>query len=269
MDVQAALTAIAEPTRFRIVRLLAGAPRAVGEIATAVGALQPQTTKHIMTLEAAGVVVVHRLGRRRVVALRRAALSELAAWLEALAVPLPDESVLENYERAIAAEEALLASGGPSERSIVMERRVKASPSAVWRAWTNADLVARWWTPPHFRAVDCVVEPVAGGALKVAFAEPDGTRHVADGRFLRVVPVQDLIFENSPIGPDGRPLFTVTHNVRFTPVDGATLVEDEISVSGIDREHAASALAGLEIGWGQSIDQLVVLCEAEGIGIHG
>ena len=71
------LAALAEPNRLRIVGLLGAAPRSVGEIAAALRLRQPQVTKHLQTLERAGVVTVHPLGRRRIYALRRETLREL------------------------------------------------------------------------------------------------------------------------------------------------------------------------------------------------
>jgi DNA-binding transcriptional ArsR family regulator len=68
------LAALAEPNRLRIVELLGEAPRPVGEIATALGLRQPQVTKHLQTLERAGLVRVHPLGQRRVYVLRRSPL---------------------------------------------------------------------------------------------------------------------------------------------------------------------------------------------------
>ena len=52
------LAALAEPNRLRIVGLLGAAPRSVGEIAAALRLRQPQVTKHLQTLERAGVVPV-------------------------------------------------------------------------------------------------------------------------------------------------------------------------------------------------------------------
>src|SRR4051812_6955693 len=104
MDVQKALAAMAEPTRFRILKLLAESPRTVGEVADAVGSLQPQTTKHLQALSAAGLIIVHRLARRRVVALRRERFDELGHWFAELAVAHPSEATLEAYQAAIATE---------------------------------------------------------------------------------------------------------------------------------------------------------------------
>src|SRR6478735_7487337 len=85
MDFQRVLVAIAEPQRYRIVTLLAEGPRTVGEIASALSALQPQTTKHLQALESAGVIAVHRLGRRRLASLERQTLRSLAEHLGELA----------------------------------------------------------------------------------------------------------------------------------------------------------------------------------------
>src|SRR5205809_130135 len=105
MDAQL-LAALAEPNRLRIVELLGAAPRSVGEIATTLELRQPQVTKHLQTLERAGVVTMHPLGQRRIYALRREPLRELRAWLEAFDVRLPSEDVLEQYGAAIDAERA-------------------------------------------------------------------------------------------------------------------------------------------------------------------
>ena len=48
------LTALADPARWRLVSLLAERPRSVGVLAQLAEARQPQTTKHLQTLERAG-----------------------------------------------------------------------------------------------------------------------------------------------------------------------------------------------------------------------
>jgi DNA-binding transcriptional ArsR family regulator len=81
----ALLSALADPARWRLVSLLAGRPRSVGVLAQLAEARQPQTTKHLQTLERAGVVTSQRTGQRRIYALRPAALRDLAATLNQLA----------------------------------------------------------------------------------------------------------------------------------------------------------------------------------------
>src|SRR4051812_8761530 len=100
------VAALAEPNRVRIVELLNAAPRPGGEIAASLGLRQPQVTKHLQTLERAGVVTMHPLGQRRIYALRREPLRELRAHLEAFDGDHPSEDALAQYARAIEAERA-------------------------------------------------------------------------------------------------------------------------------------------------------------------
>jgi len=255
VDIQSALAAAAEPTRFRILGLLAESPRTVGEVADAVGSLQPQTSKHLQALSAAGLIVVHRLGRRRVVALRRESFEELGRWFAELAVAHPSEAALESYVAAIAAEEQRADN---DDRTVRIHRSLRATPSAVWKAWTTASLVRQWWAPEHFAVVECHVEPVPGGAMDVSLAEPDGATYRSTGRFLELDRPRTMLFEQSPLGPDGHPMFTGRYAAVFAPSPGGTELDLEITLHDI-QPGMSSVVAGVEIGWGQTLDRLAAL----------
>jgi DNA-binding transcriptional ArsR family regulator len=78
----ATLAALAEPSRLRIVDLLRGGPRPVGEIGARLRLQQPQVSKHLRVLKRAGLVEAHADAQRRLYELRPQALFELDAWLE-------------------------------------------------------------------------------------------------------------------------------------------------------------------------------------------
>lgn len=78
----ATLAALAEPNRLRIVDLLRGGPRSVGEIGARLRLNQPQVSKHLRVLKQAGLVESHAEAQRRLYELRPQALFELDAWLE-------------------------------------------------------------------------------------------------------------------------------------------------------------------------------------------
>jgi uncharacterized protein YndB with AHSA1/START domain/DNA-binding transcriptional ArsR family regulator len=260
----AIVSALAEPNRLRIVELLGVAPRSVGEIAAALQLRQPQVTKHLQTLERAGLVTVHPLGQRRIAALRRERLRELAAWAGELTEGRPSEDVLEQYRAAIDAERAALArtDGAPADRTVTLDRRLPAAPPDVWRAWTIADRVRRWWAPDHFTVADCTVVPAAGGPLRIVLEEADGTRHRAEGRFLAVEPPTALRFELAPVAPDGSPLFRSTSDVRLSARDGGT--DLRLSIAVLDATpQAVPALAGMRLGWQQSLAKLARLLDEE------
>lgn len=255
MDPRGLLAVLSEPRRLRIVELLAASPRTVGELAALLGALQPQTTKHLQALEAAGLVTVHRLGRRKVAALERDALRSVADWLQSLSIAHPSESVLDQYQRAIEVEQERLGDGGVADRVFRIDREFAASQAALWRAWTTEDGVRQWWAPQHFEVADCVVEPVVGGRLQVVLAEGDGARYVAVGRFLEVRPDRELVFAFAPLDGNGEPLFDARYRITIDPTAQGTAVGVEIRVRATN-VAAAPAIAGLELGWSQLLDKL-------------
>ena len=78
----ATLRALAEPSRFQIVELLRDGPRPVGDMVHRLRLRQPQVSKHLRVLSAAGLVDVRVDAQRRIYALRPAPLHELEVWLE-------------------------------------------------------------------------------------------------------------------------------------------------------------------------------------------
>ena len=73
---------LVEPNRRRILELLRGGDRPVGEIVSALGLSQPAVSKHLRVLKQAGLVDVHPDAQRRVYPLRPEPLSELDTWLK-------------------------------------------------------------------------------------------------------------------------------------------------------------------------------------------
>lgn len=78
------LSALADPTRRGVVDLLRAGPRRAGELADALGASGPATSRHLRTLERSGLVDVATEpddARARVYRLRPERFEELSMWL--------------------------------------------------------------------------------------------------------------------------------------------------------------------------------------------
>jgi DNA-binding transcriptional ArsR family regulator len=72
---------LAEPARRRILDLLIGGSRPVGELVDETGLSQPNTSRHLRILREAGLVQSHAEGQRRLYALRREGFAEIERWL--------------------------------------------------------------------------------------------------------------------------------------------------------------------------------------------
>src|ERR687883_1317734 len=86
-DLAPLLTALADPTRQRVVQLLSEGPRRAGELAAAAGTSAPAMSRHLRVLLAAGIVADERPAddaRTRVFWLRPESIALLRDWLDEL-----------------------------------------------------------------------------------------------------------------------------------------------------------------------------------------
>ncbi|HVX23777.1 MAG TPA: metalloregulator ArsR/SmtB family transcription factor [Candidatus Saccharimonadales bacterium] len=75
------LLAIAEPNRLQIVELLREEPRSVNDIAHRLHFSQPQASKHLKVLSAAGLVRSRAKAQKRIYGLEPQPFADLQAWL--------------------------------------------------------------------------------------------------------------------------------------------------------------------------------------------
>ena len=76
------LLAIADPTRRRIVELLAEGDRTAGELVAEFDMSAPAISQHLKVLREAGLVTTRAEGQTRIQTLNPAGLDELDAWLQ-------------------------------------------------------------------------------------------------------------------------------------------------------------------------------------------
>lgn len=268
------LSALADPARWRLVALLAERPRPVGVLARLAGARQPQTTKHLQTLERAGVVTSQRAGQRRVYALRPGALRDLAAALGRLADdadrPGGAHESFERYGESLDAERlAAREAGWADGRTFAFARSLPRSPGLVWRHLTEPSLLADWWAPDDLRVSALVFEARPGGRVVLEYrdAEDAGGADAVAGRAEGVVdealPGERLRYRSSPVLPGGEPAFTAHVDLALRSDGGGTGtgLDARLRITGSTVE-SADFVAGIEIGFGQSLDKLAAVLAA-------
>ncbi|MDA2807582.1 metalloregulator ArsR/SmtB family transcription factor [Nocardiopsis suaedae] len=269
----ALLSALADPARWRLVALLAERPRPVGVLARLAGARQPQTTKHLQALERAGVVTSQRSGTRRIYALDSAPLRELAAALDRLADTAERAggayAAFDAYDDRLRTERAAAEGPGWADgRTFTFRRALPAPPEQVWRHLTEADLLARWWTPEDLRISELVFEARPGGRIVHAYRDAedtDGSDPVAgyaEGTVEEVRPGERLAYRSSPLLPDGSPAFTARVEITLAPTAAGTDLGVHYRITD-STTGSADFVAGIEIGFGQTLDRLAAALAAE------
>ncbi len=98
------LAAIADPTRRKIVELLAVHERTAGELVAAFDLSAPAISQHLNILREAGLVTTRAEGQSRIQALDPAGFDDLEAWLQKTRSVW--SSRLDALERELRAEDA-------------------------------------------------------------------------------------------------------------------------------------------------------------------
>jgi DNA-binding transcriptional ArsR family regulator len=75
------LTALADPTRQRIIEMLAAGPMSSGDIARRFDISAPAVSQHLKTLRAARLVRVRAQAQKRIYELDPTGVGELAEWI--------------------------------------------------------------------------------------------------------------------------------------------------------------------------------------------
>lgn len=269
---QSLLAALADPARWRIVTSLAERPRSVGVIAQLTGLRQPQATKHLQTLNRAGLVTSRRSGQRRIYALEPAPLREIARALDAFAETVeanrgPRES-FDRYFTAVTAERlAADRELWADERRFTFRRTFHAPREVVWRHVTDPGLMAAWWTPNDLRMSELVFEDRPGARVVQEYRDADdadGTDGVvgrAEGVVETVRTRDYLAFRLSPLMPDGSLAFTGNYEFALGDDGSATVLDVRLHISD-SVVASADFIAGIELGWNQSLDKLAALVAA-------
>jgi DNA-binding transcriptional ArsR family regulator len=81
-NTNAALGALADPTRRGVFERLASGPASVGEIASKLPVSRPAVSQHLKVLKGAGLVLARAEGTRRVYQIDPAGLGAIRAWLD-------------------------------------------------------------------------------------------------------------------------------------------------------------------------------------------
>ncbi len=145
-----------------------------------------------------------------------------------------------------------------AEREITITRVFDAPRALVFKAWTDAKLLAQWWGPKGFTNPVCEIDPRVGGALRIHMRAPDGSIYPMKGEIREIVPPERLAFTNIALDEAGNAIIEGFTTVTFADEAGKTRLTLHTRGSAVV-EKAVAYLQGMEMGWTMSIDKLQAL----------
>ncbi len=144
----------------------------------------------------------------------------------------------------------------PDDRSIVVTRAFAASPTKLWRAHTEPDLVKKWLGRRAYPMTTCEIDLRVGGRYRYVFAKLDGSQPMGMGGVFEEIErprrlVTTEAFDDYP-GPS-------VNTIVFEEIEGGTAMTLTVvypSVEIRDGWLASGMTDGMSEGYAQ-LDELL------------
>ena len=146
-----------------------------------------------------------------------------------------------------------------TSRELSFTRVLDAPRAAVWRCWTDSELLPKWFCPPPWKVSKATMDVRAGGSSLIVMNGPNGEEMPNRGVYLDVVPNERMVFTDA---------FTEA----WVPSQKAFMVATvEMADEGAKTRYTATVRhwsaedrdahekMGFFQGWGISTDQLEAL----------
>lgn len=169
-----------------------------------------------------------------------------------------------------------LANIAGTEKPFVLTRTFDAPRELVWKAWTDAEHLKRWFGPKGFTMPQCSLDLHVGGIFHYGLKSPDGHEMWGKWTFLEIVPPEKLVviasFSDAKCGvtrhpmSDAWPLETLSTTMFAEHGGKTTLTLRWAAHNATEAERAMfdASHESMKQGWGETMEQLLAEIQACG-----
>ncbi len=160
-----------------------------------------------------------------------------------------------------------------SPGDIIYERILDAPRERVWKAWTDPEMIKKWWGPKNFTAPEVYVDLRKGGSyLYCMRGSPAPGAPVRDfwsaGSYREIVPMEKLVVTDTFSDEHGNIVDPLKYGmskdypkeavvtILFEDVNGKTKLSIIYAKPLSDAAYEAMVKSGMDEGWNQSLDKL-------------
>jgi uncharacterized protein YndB with AHSA1/START domain len=144
-----------------------------------------------------------------------------------------------------------------AENSVKLHRVLRAPAERIYRAFLDADAMAKWLPPHGFTGKVHQIKAEVGGTYKMSFTNfTTGSSHSFGGEFLELVPNERIRHTDQFDDPNLPGQMQTTISLKKVSVGTEVTIEQQGIPSVIPVE-------GCYLGWQESLTLLAQLVEAE------
>ena len=163
---------------------------------------------------------------------------------------------------------------GTQPKELAISREFDAPRERVWKAWTDPEMVKRWWGPEQFTAPSIVIDLRVGGMYVFAMQGPPGSalENVGynAGVFKEIVPKEKLVLTVYMSDKDGNKVDPTEYGLDPDfpkEEDSYTVLFEDIGSSRTrlslvfpmpesEAQYQAILKSGMKEGWESSLNKL-------------
>jgi len=148
-------------------------------------------------------------------------------------------------------------------KEVEFERTYAAPLETVWQAWTNPEILKKWWGPENVTIPECEVDLRVGGRIYIvmeageAMGEYKGTRWPMEGEFTAIEKPSRLAYTTKAWTEGAEETTQIDQSAELTLLeeDGKTKMKLKVTVNKIGPD-AGMAIEGMTYGFNQQFDKL-------------
>jgi len=151
------------------------------------------------------------------------------------------------------------------EQALEITREFKAPRELVWKAWTDPEVLMKWWGPADFTSPGCRMDLRVGGKYLWCMRSPDGKDFWTTGTFREIAPPSLLVMTNSFSDENGNIVpstyYGMSPEIALEMVVTVRLQEIENGTKMILSHSGLSKMSSKEQrdtdqGWNESFDKM-------------
>lgn len=143
---------------------------------------------------------------------------------------------------------------------LTLARIIGAPREAVYRCWTEPELIKHWFTPRPWTTPVVEVDVRPGGTSRIVMRGPEGEEFPSEGVYLEVVPGRKLVFTDAYTRawqPSAKPFMTGI--ITFGHAGGGRTDYRARVVHWSAEDRVRHEEMGFHEGWAKATDQLEAL----------
>jgi len=145
------------------------------------------------------------------------------------------------------------------ETKLIVERTFNAPRELLFRAYSHAEHLSKWWAPEGFTVSHCTVDFRPGGVWHYAMRSPEGQDHWGKGVYREIVDNEQIVYVDTFSDAEGTSVPPETLiTVKFIDAAGKTVLRMESEFGSAEARQATVDMGAVQ-GMDQVLDKLADL----------